>query len=261
MNYYLDTEFIEGKQKKRFFNISYGESKNTIELISVGLVSGDGRRYYAISKDFNLREAWNRWQSKKHDLAMGVVKEYWIRDNVLTQIFWDLYTRDNTPSETSEVTSLTYRTCKKLLNKYGKTNEQISKEIKEFVYNQDSKDKYEGTYKSKPVFHAYYADYDWVVFCWLFGKMINLPEGFPMYCVDLKQIFDEKLKIKSNLRFGQIHSKLFEGNFFPKKEYSLKERIKIIKQLPNYPVNKNDHNALSDALWCKDFHKFLMEEC
>jgi hypothetical protein len=38
-----------------------------------------------------------------------------------------------------------------------------------------------------PEFWAYYADYDWVVFCWLFGRMIDLPKGFPMFCRDIKQ--------------------------------------------------------------------------
>ena len=40
---------------------------------------------------------------------------------------------------------------------------------------------------SSPEFWAYYADYDWVVFCWLFGRMIDLPKHFPMFCRDLKQ--------------------------------------------------------------------------
>ena len=47
-------------------------------------------------------------------------------------------------------------------------------------------------------FYAYYADYDWVVFCWVFGKMIDLPEGFPMYCRDLKQMIDEKYMFQIN---------------------------------------------------------------
>lgn len=42
----------------------------------------------------------------------------------------------------------------------------------------------------KPEFWAYYADYDWVVLCQLFGRMIDLPKGWPMYCRDLKQLAD-----------------------------------------------------------------------
>lgn len=43
---------------------------------------------------------------------------------------------------------------------------------------------------AEPEFWGYYADYDWVVFCWLFGAMIDLPKGWPMYCRDLKQLAD-----------------------------------------------------------------------
>ena len=42
----------------------------------------------------------------------------------------------------------------------------------------------------KPEFWGYYADYDWVVFAQLFGAMIDLPKGWPMYCRDLKQLCD-----------------------------------------------------------------------
>ena len=44
---------------------------------------------------------------------------------------------------------------------------------------------------SKPEFWGYYADYDWVVLCQLFGRMIDLPKGWPMYCRDLKQWCDD----------------------------------------------------------------------
>ena len=56
MRYYLDTEFLEGTQKSFF-----GKTKPIIDLISIGIVSEGGREYYAISKDFNLKEAWNRY--------------------------------------------------------------------------------------------------------------------------------------------------------------------------------------------------------
>ena len=57
MKYFLDTEFLEGAQKKWF-----EQTKPTIDLISIGIVCEDGREYYAISKDFNLKEARNRFQ-------------------------------------------------------------------------------------------------------------------------------------------------------------------------------------------------------
>jgi hypothetical protein len=47
---------------------------------------------------------------------------------------------------------------------------------------------YVSTSIAKPEFWGYYADYDWVVFCQLFGAMVDLPKGWPMYCNDLKQL-------------------------------------------------------------------------
>lgn len=44
----------------------------------------------------------------------------------------------------------------------------------------------------KPEWWAYYADYDWVVLCQLYGRMIDLPDGWPMFCMDLKQWATQK---------------------------------------------------------------------
>ena len=43
----------------------------------------------------------------------------------------------------------------------------------------------------KPEFWAYYGAYDWVAFCQIFGTMMDLPKGFPMYCKDIKQLCDD----------------------------------------------------------------------
>lgn len=40
----------------------------------------------------------------------------------------------------------------------------------------------------KPEFWGYFADYDWVAFCQLYGRMVDLPPFFPMYCNDVKQL-------------------------------------------------------------------------
>ena len=66
---------------------------------------------------------------------------------------------------------------------------------------------------TKPEFWGYYADYDWVAFCWLFGAMVDLPKHFPMHCMDLVQ-FAKQLNIK---------------------------------KLPQQTTN--EHHALNDARW------------
>ena len=86
------------------------------------------------------------------------------------------------------------------------TRKQIAFEILQFIGD------------DKPIFWGYFADYDWVVFCWLFGPMHRLPQGWPMYCKDLKQEID---------RLG----------------------------VTDLPAQHDEHNALSDARWCREVYK------
>jgi hypothetical protein len=75
----------------------------------------------------------------------------------------------------------------------------------------------------EPEFWGYYADYDWVAFCWLFGTMMDLPKGWPKYCRDIKQWADDL------------------GN-------------------PKLPEQTStEHNALADARWNREAWEFLRD--
>ena len=67
----MDFEFLEGDIPVKIFGLNIPKwlikPNNTIQPISIGLVSSDDREYYAISKDFNLYEAWNRLEMKYND--------------------------------------------------------------------------------------------------------------------------------------------------------------------------------------------------
>lgn len=278
MKYFIDTEFLEGKQKERFpISLFRKETPNTIDLISIGIVSEDitktlmkpadvysetvtySRKYYAISKDFNLKEAWNRFDVKVDDGKFGVYTKrvYWLRENVLYPIFWHLYQKEYPAKSESDYGNIGnfmgwferkgtgMNEFKKLLDIYGKTNNEIAEEIKEFVrYPQYDLENTSGPVKY-PEFYAYYADYDWVVFCWLFGKMMDLPKGFPMYCKDLKQMMDEKQEYLKYWGHKKESGKI--GT-------SLK-----IKEQPDYPQQTNEHDALADARWNKELYEFLKQ--
>lgn len=43
-----------------------------------------------------------------------------------------------------------------------------------------------------PEFWAYFADYDWVVICQIFGTMMRLPKAFPKFCMDLQQWYVQR---------------------------------------------------------------------
>lgn len=70
---------------------------------------------------------------------------------------------------------------------------------------------------------AYFADYDWVALCQLFGTMVSLPSMLPKMCMDLKQL-------SIHLGFSsEDHPKQTEGH----------------------------HDALADARWNRDLFRFL----
>lgn len=77
--------------------------------------------------------------------------------------------------------------------------------------------------EGNPEFWAYFADYDWVALCQLYGPMVDLPSRFPKYCRDLKQLMDE---------LGVKRSDLAE--------------------------NPGAHDALVDARWARDSHQRLL---
>ncbi len=68
---------------------------------------------------------------------------------------------------------------------------------------------------AKPEFWGYFADYDWVAICQLFGRMIDLPKGFPMFCLDLKQEMKRRGIKKDDLpaQGGAEHSALADARW------------------------------------------------
>lgn len=184
MKIYLDTEFIAGFHKPFF-----GKKRHFIDLISIGLVDDTGRTYYAISKDFNPSDA-----------------DDWVKENVLKPIVEEFQKQEHNAFMYQNLWRLDGKSIVGQINLIqqwiGKTNKQIAKEIRQFVYTPavtegegmdgiDADIDYWLT-QNTIKFYGYYADYDWVLFCSLFGRMDELPEGFPMYCRDLKQLLDDK---------------------------------------------------------------------
>lgn len=233
MKYFLDTEFHEYKKKPLF-----SKGINTIELISIGIVAEDGREYYAISKDFDIKKAWDN---------------EWLRQNVLNSIWKDLIKNQSISNRDFR---FNYKSLKTIIKKYAKTNKEIAEEVCQFIDARyiDNEDHSKGfmypigtsikEVKTVNVeFYGYYSDYDWVVFCWLFGRMIDLPKGFPMYCIDLKQILDEK---------AISFEPLINSNII-----NIEEKIAFIKNALDYPKQINEHNALADAKWNHELYKFL----
>ena len=188
MRYFLDTEFIEDGK--------------TIDLISIGLVADDP----AETRTLYL-------QNLECDFSKG---SDWVWRNVYPHLqhFNMSGRRDCTPRGQTRDSGL-YKEIFSGCEDPGccwATKREISKAVVEFC----NMEKY-----GKPEFWGYFADYDWVAFCQLFGPMVALPKGFPMYCRDLKQWAD------------------YLGNVrIPKPEAQI-------------------HHALADARWIKSGYEFL----
>lgn len=230
-NYFIDTEFHEHKKPVKFLGITIAKVW-TIDLISIGIVCEDGRTYYAMNRDLNLKHA---------------KKNKWLKENVLDKLpaKQELYPPYGSPRLWQE--SMRWLPI-----------EQIRKEVIDFCGGKPDSDEGGSFYRydnGTPIFYGYYADYDWVVFCWLFGTMMQLPNGFPMFCKDLKQMLDEKLN-DFQITLGET----LEGKQMIKdREATFDEKLKWLKSQPNYPTQKNEHNALDDANWNFKLFQFIKE--
>lgn len=255
MKYFIDTEFHEYK-KKPFI----GSSIDTIELISIGISSEDGRSYYVVCNEFDYKKAWqNEWL--RQNVLLPIIFELSMEDDVRT--FFDFGNYNNWEGyHNRNGHKNLYKIGKGLIRKYGKSRDRIAKDIVAFVYSttNDLTKKHSDPVGihvdksidiSEPKFYAYYADYDWVVFCWLFGRMIDLPDGFPMYCIDLKQMLDEK--------FEQVKTEYKENRDREVTSYQ-DVFIKDVKLHPLFPKQVNEHNALADARWNKELFRFINDQ-
>lgn len=213
MKYFMDTEFITGFKKPIRFLPTIGKFNKPeffIQLISIGIVCEDGREFYAISDEFDESLADN-----------------WVKDNVISKLPRRNVSFHDSPRERQDALR-------------WMSNEKIKYEIVKFMGG--------GVDDFSPILYvpveaeiyAYFADYDWIVFCNLFGRMIDLPSGMPMYCKDLKQYLDDLAKSEADI----------DGTNF-------KDCLKAIKESPNYPKQENEHSALDDARWNYKLYKFL----
>lgn len=173
------------KTTKYFYDTEFCENGTTIDLISIGVVCEDGRTYYAISTEFDGGKA-NRW----------------VKENVLIHL----------PKRNVNLSDPSISPRVKEESLAWKPRKQIAADLFHFIRVDNE----------KPELWAYYGDYDHVALCQLYGTMMQLPSGWPMYTRDIKQLCDDL------------------GN----------------PQLPEQ--GKGEHHALADALWNKAAYEFLI---
>jgi 3'-5' exoribonuclease Rv2179c-like domain len=175
---------------KFYFDTEFIEDGKVILPLSIGIVAENGSEYYA---EFANTPLWDANEFVKENVFPNL-KSYDPSYDYLT------------PVDLSE--GLTH-IAPEFRAKY---TEEIKKDILAFC-------------GESPELWAYFADYDWVIMCQIFGRMVDLPKdhGWPMICLDIKQEMVMANLTKKDIPFDQSET----------------------------------HNALDDARWNAKAHAWL----
>jgi hypothetical protein len=220
MNYYLDTEFREGMTQRTLLGFKVGKPVPTIDLISLGCVSEDGRELYVLNKEHDLSASWNAQQEDG---------QYWLRENVLRAIY-----NENVSAALRHHMPFSLEALQTIFRDTGRTRADIGYQLLIFTQPEaydhwtGSMDTFYTSYfaGNEPVFYTHYGDYDWVVTMQCFGTMMMKPKSFPYLAQDLQQM---------QLSIGLTNE----------------QRRELC------PQNENEHNALADARWNHKLHQAL----
>lgn len=171
------------------FDCEFLEDGRTIDLISIGMVRDDGTWYYAVVQD--------------EQLISRAFRHPWLREHVIpvlpVKVVGDGSMWVGDPEHRDYVDI--------------KPRDQIAAEVAEFITSTPGVELW-----------ADYGAYDHVVLCQLFGRMIDLPAGVPMWTSDLRAEW---------ARLGR-------------------------PELPSRP-HGTEHNALDDAYECQYRRRWLAE--
>lgn len=148
-----------------YYDLEFLEDGRTIELISIGMVCDDGREYYAVNSD----APWERIRGND-----------WLIRNVLPSLpitgrtSLDSYLKvpaNSYPKPTMELVAADTKDSR------VKPHWVIANEVRDFIQ------------AAGPDIELWadYGAYDHVGLAQLWGRMIDLPEGVPMFTNDIQQ--------------------------------------------------------------------------
>lgn len=156
----LSTETAQPKTRV-FYDTEFRENGHTIDLLSIGLVRENGESYYAVVSDAD-------WDSVK--------KDRWLLENVwpgmpvrgLTTKMVTVGSKIETRIDSAGVLDMS--------SSLVKPKWVIANEVRDFLTETPNLELW-----------AWYAAYDHVALAQLWGRMIGLPKGIPMWTNDLRQ--------------------------------------------------------------------------
>jgi hypothetical protein len=148
---------------KIFYDTEFLEDGRTVELISIGMVAEDGRQLYAVSQEIEEDPLYDR--IKRHS---------WLMSNVVPSLPLSPVRNALRPPHSQFGGSF-------ILDRDDNTvmpRRMIRNAVRQFILETPS-----------PELWAWYGAYDHVALCQLFGRMVDLPHGVPMWTNDLQQEF------------------------------------------------------------------------
>jgi 3'-5' exoribonuclease-like protein len=138
---------------KIYYDTEFIEDGSTIDLVSIGMVAEDGREFYAVSAEFDQRKLLsNSWLRENVWPSLPTTEPRQYRDGLPPHGHLDADHPDVRPRA------------------------QIARAVADFIQATPDVELW-----------AWYGAYDHVALCQLWGRMIDLPEGVPMFTCDLKQ--------------------------------------------------------------------------
>lgn len=150
-------------KRRVYYDCEFLEDGRTTELISIGMVDEEGHEYYAVNADAPLsRRWWTPWRPTR------IERHPWLMENVVPNLPQGHGDWKNHMPKNWLIDLIDHRVKPKAV---------IADEVRRFILG----------YPGEPELWAWYAAYDHVALCQLWGTMMDLPEGIPMYTNDLKQ--------------------------------------------------------------------------
>jgi hypothetical protein len=134
---------------KYFYDTEFIEDGKTIDLISIGIVCEDGREYYAVNAEMPFRR---------------ILANRWLMDNVVPAL--PLPPGGQADYATGWLFDIAHPAVK--------PKSQIAREVRIFL-------------TGEPELWAWYGAYDHVALAQLWGPMMDLPDGVPMWTNDIRQ--------------------------------------------------------------------------
>lgn len=175
MRYFYDTEFVEDGR--------------TIDLISIGIVAEDGREYYAVNDAVG-------YGGKLHK---DICRHKWLCENVIPHLPLAGSGRVNRHDSGYEW-YFSLDTSSVLV----KPTRVIANEVRDFLIGRNELVELWG----------YYCAYDHIVLAQLFGSMMRMPKGIPMWTNDVQQIVAETgLEASLPAQKGTAHNALDDARW------------------------------------------------